>query len=1476
MDSESEAAVSAAAWSGFDPGTPIWVPCPESVWREAIVDSCFEDAGGPCVVVHTMGHNGSRNRLTLPAYRKSKSPSGRSLNCVQRVLGTQDSVSPGELSDLSLLALLREPEVLYALQARFEEGLIYTFTGPMLLAVNPFRSLPSLYDDATLQLFANLAPGAPAPSPHIYGVARNAYNGVRSAAASQTVLISGESGAGKTENTKFVMRFLALAGAGHALDAPDGEAIPSIVRRVLQSIPLLEALGNAKTLRNDNSSRFGKYVELQFDAVASQGPTAPLPCLQGAQTLTYLLEKVRVTSLRAGERSFHIFYQVLAAAARAQEEAGEGATGTELPRDLLLPGGGVFRGAGRLGIRDFPLLTRSACWELIGQDDLAAFDMTLSALLAFDVSHQDISDMFAVTIALLHLSNVAFTAPVNNSEGAQPSLDERSERGWMKTAGGPLAEASVLLGVEAAELEAAFCKRAMEVSDGSKAAKSKISQIRSVQQASDSRDAFARHLYGTLFSFAVGRINAVLSADGDDKSGRRLSNALPFIGVLDIFGFESFEHNTFEQLCINFANELLQQSFNEIIFEHEAALYTSEGIDWDPQDFPNNTAIIELLSGNSTALLSGLFPMLDEECNILGGSPESWCRKLQVKFGPSTIFQSVKQRKNHFVIQHFAGPVEYSAEVFLVKNKDRLSADVLQCVGRSSCSFVRQRFQEQSREFGTQVAQDSGRVLRAKAYSVSSEFRRYQGVLQAMQVSRAGYQVRLRHREVLLTYRALVPKACRQVINSLFRSGKDHDAVQHLVRSLVESLPSRLANCIRVGRTLVFLKQEATEELNAAMRRVRHEASSRIQARQRSLVCARRYRAILQAAVRLQSGERARVARRHTEHLRRDRAAERLQRVVRGRSARKAHSRRLQALATLQRWMSAKSRCRRRDHSFQQEALLQQRARHSTAARIQAVWRNVLACRRVLKLRDARASRAIAAQKLVHRRLLISKHAFCELIAAASWLRWVSGASECRLKNLEQSCSEFRLHVLEITAVRLQTLRRRALCIRSFSIARNAAVQMQAGLRTISARRQLLEARCRARSVELLQRWWRRTLPHRQASVGDRAARLHRERTARWIAEGWRSQASLKTPRGSESGDQNADMTAESWDIWELGASLETPHSSFYSSQSSQSYPRGLSCFFGEGQAGPAMASNGHSLAARLAARKRRWDWPPWRRSYRKLLAGADTGLPAATARQIRSDLARTLRMLPSPCASWGWPLTFQPADSVVHIILAYEWRSQGRARDTLHSAFSYVRGVDFIAAMCLGFMRGQEKEAFWLFTFLVEDVLGPDYFSLGYCRDQIPSLELAKAEAPQLFAALASVGSEGVFAEFSFSLSERLFLSGFVGFLGDASLLGLWEELLERRCARYPRLPLLAWQAGLLRRADTELAQVVAAASQTQSSPSLPLLPLLLRQVMRAGHKLPCGARPVTAIPPSHARELEGLAGTNSASPGSSVQQSG
>lgn len=889
------------------------------------------------------------------------------------------------VEDLSTLSVLNEAAVLHVLHHRFNEGLIYTHSGPVLLAVNPCRPLPGLYGMDVLQRFLELqdkdgSDSSTAP-PHVFSVARSAYLGIKEHSASQTILVSGESGAGKTESTKFVFKYLALAGVGGV-----EQAMSTIERRVLESNPLLEAFGNATTARNDNSSRFGKYVELQFLPDAESG----VPRLRGAQIHTYLLERVRVHSQQLGERNYHIFYQMLAAASR-------GIHGASYPDgvDLSFLAGRSAESFAYLGGGSAQVPSH---FKRPNED--ADFYETISAFRTIGLSSAEISALVHVLAAVLHLGDINFESTNQNFEGSA-IVRGRSEM----PAPDADDQAAQLLGIGRDDLASVLCTRSVKAPG-----EEKIHVPQPASKAVEARNALSRHLYGQIFN----RVNASVNASFE------LRRNASFCGVLDIFGFEFLDHaNSLEQLCINFTNEVLQQYFNDFIFEREAKLYEDEGILWNPLDFPNNSIIVAML----TEPRIGVFPMLDEECKNVGGSDSAWCRKLQANHESNVNFTMVKHRQGCFTIGHFAGPVLYDSVGFIAKNKDLLSADIVTCLKGSTNELVRLCFQEHNRVFEAQMSTtDEGnqRMKRARNYSVSLEFReqlqglmsrigqtmphfvrcikpnmavvpqffdrllvneqlRYQGVLQVIEVSRVGYPVRMYHAQACRKFGCLLPWRQRSWLRARLASGDGlRSASQKIFAHLVNkgALLGLPQSCCVVGKTLVFFTRVGCNALDSAVASCQIYAATQLQAAWRRSAVHHDYKLLCYRAGITQNLVRRLRMLRRADKQRKMLAAICLQSQIRQFQMRTQYLQYCCSARRLQRWfrmlrqrlwlLAAQKSARLLQEQFQ-SALLRRRWRRIRAVvvNIQAAWRGFCG-RRQTKEALAQAFR----RRMLHRSLM--------------------------------------------------------------------------------------------------------------------------------------------------------------------------------------------------------------------------------------------------------------------------------------------------------------------------------------------------------------------------------------------------------------------------------------------------------------------------------------------------------------------------
>ncbi|XP_039611262.1 unconventional myosin-Ib isoform X7 [Polypterus senegalus] len=540
------------------------------------------------------------------------------------------------VGDMVLLEPLAEESFLENLKKRFDHNEIYTYIGSVVISMNPYRSLP-IYSPEKVEEYRNR--NFYELSPHIFALADEAYRSLRDQDKDQCILITGESGAGKTEASKLVMSYVAAV-------CGKGAEVNQVKEQLLQSNPVLEAFGNAKTMRNDNSSRFGKYMDIEFDFKGD-----PL----GGVISNYLLEKSRVVKQPRGERNFHIFYQLLSGA----------------PDDMLK----------KLNLeRDFSkynyLSLDSA--TVNGVDDAANFRTVRNAMQIVGFMDDETQSVLEVVSAVLKLGNIEFK-PESRVNGLDESrVKDKNE----------LKEICELIGIEQAVLERAFSFRTVE------AKQEKVSTTLNVAQAYYARDALAKNLYSRLFSWLVNRINESIKAQ--TKTRKKV------MGVLDIYGFEIFENgdNSFEQFIINYCNEKLQQIFIELTLREEQEEYIREGIEWTHIDYFNNAIICDLIENNT----NGILAMLDEECLRPGTvSDETFLEKLNQICAGHEHFESRMSKNSKFLndhtlphncfrIQHYAGKVLYRVEGFVDKNNDLLYRDLSQAMWKASHSLVKSLF----------------------------------------------------------------------------------------------------------------------------------------------------------------------------------------------------------------------------------------------------------------------------------------------------------------------------------------------------------------------------------------------------------------------------------------------------------------------------------------------------------------------------------------------------------------------------------------------------------------------------------------------------------------------------------------------------------------------------------------------------------------------------------------------------------------
>eukprot|EP00937_MAST-01D_sp_MAST-1D-sp2_P002526 g2526.t1 len=731
-------------------GTDVWLPRRRDFVVPATVVGQSFAAGSPGVVRLRGGEE-----ITLSAAETAG------------VTGPVDpQVFSPEVDDLIHLNQLTNEAVLYKLRLRFDADQIYTNVSSILVSVNPFKRLP-LYTPAMLSRYQD--PTLTDHAPHIFGVARSAYRSILSAYAyrqgpagaaadepgaaegvsasdggssgggsmlqlQQSVVISGESGAGKTEATKQILQYItaaskradthaarearrALGGEGEGGQGEHGEARPrssthhhhshtaSLEQQILAANPLLEAFGNAKTLRNDNSSRFGKLSSVY---VARSGQ------IVGASIVDYLLEKSRVVHQQRGERNYHAFYQLLAGAARGPADDAGGAEGSE--------GGGLQERLALLPARQYTFLGGDEAQpELVinGDNRVAQYDEVVEAMEALGMDAERRHAIFELLSAVLLLGNVEFEVAAADHHGDDACAPTAASEAT-------LARSAALVGLDTAELCRVLTSRQLSAAGGRGARGSVYKVDLSAEQAAHARDAAAKQLYARLFAWIVGQANDSFvighqhledakdgggqegvrdNASGQQRQRRSVASAVVdatqgAVHILDIYGFEIFETNSFEQLCINYCNEQLQWFFNQHVFRLEQQEYERQGVKAQHIEFQDNSACLALIDAREPP---GIFALLDEEVHVPRGSDSTLLSKLLSRFdGSSTATRHAnfvrpkvtvadKRYERCFGVVHFAGTVFYCVDDFLDKNRDRLHPDIEKLFGESRSAFVREQ-----------------------------------------------------------------------------------------------------------------------------------------------------------------------------------------------------------------------------------------------------------------------------------------------------------------------------------------------------------------------------------------------------------------------------------------------------------------------------------------------------------------------------------------------------------------------------------------------------------------------------------------------------------------------------------------------------------------------------------------------------------------------------------------------------------------
>ncbi|TPX36113.1 hypothetical protein SmJEL517_g01598 [Synchytrium microbalum] len=657
------------------------------------------------------------------------------------------AVDPGPecgIQDMTTLNVLSEESIMENLRQRYDSKLIYTYTGSILVAMNPFATV-NIYSNIILKKYNGKKLGE--NPPHIFAVAEAAYGNVQKSKSNQSVIISGESGAGKSESTKLILQYLTAITQNHA-----GSAGSWVEQQILEANTILEAFGNAKTVRNNNSSRFGKFIQVLFNNDLR---------IIGASIVNYLLEKSRVVKQAKIERNYHVFYQLV-----------QGANDDEKQRYKL--------GAAS----DYHYLTQSGCIDIPGVNDRKHFEGLKLAFTVLKMDEDGMRGTFTALSGILTLGNVTFKPDSSGESVTIANPDVVS-----KVAG--------LWGVDEKKLSDALIYKKLTIRNET------TMKPLTPTQALDNRDSIAKAVYDNLFQRIVEFINASLVAKEKSSS---------FIGVLDIFGFENFEINSFEQLCINYTNEKLQQFFNQFIFKLEQEEYDKEQIKWDKINFTDNAVCLELLEGKPV----GIYAMLDEETKVPKGTDDTYLQKMETTHAKHSNFIKPTKVRGQFGIRHYAGDVLYTVAGFLEKNKDAIADELYDLIYGSKIPFVGKIFPPKEPETakGSAPGKSSGAKLTAGGYfknqlvslvstlgataphyvrcikpNMSKEAfsfedsmvlsqLRYSGMLDTIRIRKAGFPVRLAFDAFVKTFNCLIPAGMtlksdpRQVASKIMQESK--------------------------------------------------------------------------------------------------------------------------------------------------------------------------------------------------------------------------------------------------------------------------------------------------------------------------------------------------------------------------------------------------------------------------------------------------------------------------------------------------------------------------------------------------------------------------------------------------------------------------------------------------------------------------------------------------------------------------------
>uniref|UniRef100_A0A3P9Q8P5 Myosin X n=1 Tax=Poecilia reticulata TaxID=8081 RepID=A0A3P9Q8P5_POERE len=743
------------------------------------------------------------------------------------------------VEDMATLEDLHDGAIMHNLHQRYQQRQIYTYIGSILAAVNPYQPLPGLYDRPTIELYSRHHLGE--ISPHIFAVANDCYRSLWRRQQNQCVLISGESGAGKTESTKLILRFLS-AMSQHSLEVSCRDKTSHVEEALLESSPIMEAFGNAKTVYNNNSSRFGKFVQLHFSQKGN---------IQGGRIVDCILSKNRVVRQNPGERNYHVFYAILAGASSQQREA----FGLTRPDS-------------------YHYLRQSSCTEDKTINDSSTFQDVLNAMQTMQFTEENIREVLRLLAGILHAGNIEFMT----AGGAQ--VASKSALSWT----------SELLGLNSEQLAEVLTHRSMILRG------EEISTPLTVEQAVDSRDSMAMALYSQCFNWIIHKLNHRIRGKEDFKS----------ISILDIFGFENFEVNRFEQFNINYANEKLQEYFNKHIFSLEQLEYNKEGLVWVDINWMDNGECLDLIEKKL-----GLLALVNEESHFPKATDDTLLEKLHSQHSKNPFYVKPRVAVHLFGVRHYAGEVVYDVRGMLEKNRDTFRDDILNMLRESRLDFVYDLFEHVLSRNKQDTLKGSTKHRRP---TVSSQFKdslhslmamlstsnpyfircikpnthkmpdqfdqtvvlnqlRYSGMLETVKIRRSGFPVRRSFQDFCSRYKVLM----RGVLTPDDHRGR--------CKQLLHLYDSSSADW-QLGKTKVFLRESLEQRLEKQREVEVLKAAMVIQAHVLGYMARKQYRRLLQCIVVIQKNYRAFYWRRKFLLLRW--AALTFQKRQRGRLARRA------------------------------------------------------------------------------------------------------------------------------------------------------------------------------------------------------------------------------------------------------------------------------------------------------------------------------------------------------------------------------------------------------------------------------------------------------------------------------------------------------------------------------------------------------------------------------------------------------------